>query len=104
MSISNCRKAQQSRQADDAERLRIDNEIISFIENQIAGSEDEDEYDNELNQKLFLVFLTCATSALTIGKRKNNFGNVTNYQKPIPHPNPNIKRLISKPVPKKNQA
>ena len=42
MSISNCRKAQQSRQADDAERLRIDNEIISFIENQIAGSEDED--------------------------------------------------------------
>ena len=42
MPISNRRKAQQSRRADEAERLRIDNEIISFIENQIAGSEDED--------------------------------------------------------------
>ena len=103
MPISNRRKAQQSRRADEAERLRIDNEIISFIENQIVGSEDADECDNELNPKLFPVFITCATSALNIGKCKNSFGTVKNYQKPIPHPNPTIKHLISKPVPKQTK-
>ncbi|EGG00562.1 uncharacterized protein MELLADRAFT_93198 [Melampsora larici-populina 98AG31] len=103
MAISRRKKAQQSRRANEAERLRIDNEIVLFIENQIADSEDENECGDELNQELFPVFLTRDTSRTAIGKRKNKFGNVKNYKKPIPHPNPTIKRLISKPVPKQTE-
>lgn len=103
MAISKRRKSQQSRQANEAERLRMDNEIVFFIENQVADSEKKNACGNELNKRLFPVFLSCEKYGPAIGKRKNNFGNLKSYRKPIPHPNPTIKRLISKPVPKQTQ-
>ncbi|KAH9818796.1 hypothetical protein DFH28DRAFT_925573 [Melampsora americana] len=100
MAFSNRKKAQQARQAAEAERLRIDNEIVGFIENQIADSEDEQECDEELKEQLFPVFLGHDTAKPAIGKRRNRLGNLKRYKRPICNPNPLKKKLISKSVPK----
>ncbi|KAH9817359.1 hypothetical protein DFH28DRAFT_890069 [Melampsora americana] len=100
MAFSNRKKTQQARRAAEAERLRIDNEIVGFIENQIADSEDEQECDEELKDQLFPVFLSHNTVKPAIGKRRNRLGNLKRYKRPICNPNPLKKKLISKPVPK----
>ncbi|KAH9824436.1 hypothetical protein DFH28DRAFT_1163076 [Melampsora americana] len=100
MVFSNRKKAQQARRAAEAEQLRVDNEIILFIENQIADSEDEKECDDHLKEQLFPVFLKSDTAKPALGKRKNKFGNLKRYKMPIRNPNPLKKKLMSKPVPK----
>jgi hypothetical protein len=72
MVFSNRKKAQQARRAAEAEQLRVDNEIILFIENQIADSEDEKECDDHLKEQLFPVFLKSDTAKPAPGKRKNS--------------------------------
>lgn len=79
MVVSNRKKAQQSRRTAEAEQLRVNNEIICFIENQIADSEDEKECDKQLKEHLFPVFLNGDMTKPATGKRKNKFGNLKKY-------------------------
>lgn len=93
MAVSNQNKAQQYHQPAEAEELWVDNEIICFIENQIANSEYEKERANQLKEHLFPVFLNCDMTRTAIEKQKSKFGNLKKSKPPICNPNPLEKNL-----------
>lgn len=104
MVVSKLKRAQRARRL--AERQRIDQgaQIVMFIENEIADTEDEDEFDDQLQERLWPVFTNHDTSTSTLGKRRNRFGQaVRHYNQPVAHSDPSNKKLVPKPEPKQTR-
>ncbi|KAH9808400.1 hypothetical protein DFH28DRAFT_936107 [Melampsora americana] len=104
MPISLARKAQRARRMAERQLTEKEAQIISFIENNTADSEDEAECDeDEIQQELWPVFTTCDTSKPHQGKRKNRSGQPVNYRKPTTHLDPLNSKLVPKVVPKQTR-
>lgn len=83
-------------QADQDAHLKEQNDIMSYIQNNIADSDDEEACDEELiTRTLWPVFTRRDTSTAPIGKRKTSTGEPLNgYKRLSVHPDPNNKKLI----------
>lgn len=104
MAISLARQAQRARRLAEHKLMEQEAHTISFIENDVADSDDEAECDeDELQQKLWPVFTTRDTSKPHQGKRKKKSGQAVNYRKPTSHPNPSNPKLVPKVEPRQTR-
>lgn len=104
MPISLARKSQRARQMAERQLLEEQAQIINFIINDTADSEDEAECDeDEVQKTLWPVFTTRDTSKPHQGKQKNRSGQPVIYQKPTTHPDQANNKLVPKVVPKQTR-
>lgn len=101
MAVSAAKKAQRARRRAEKKRRDHQAEIINFIEQNIADTEDEGEDNENLHKQIWPVFHSRDHTKPRTGKRKDRFGQpIQRYKQPKLHADPSNKKLQPKPVPK----